>query len=103
MSYWQRQHAATRKHQVGRRQRVLGEAYSGEVVGLEAVDDGLWHVRLGRLRVGALHERSVTIVPLEGGVTNVPGCTAGVAVCSLRGERLAGGPGAVADRKSEAR
>jgi transposase InsO family protein len=51
----------------------VGEAYAGEVVGLEAVDDGLWQVRLGRLRVGTLHERSRTIVPLEGGVTHVPG------------------------------
>ena len=51
----------------------VGEAYAGEVVGLEVVDDGLWQVRLGRLRVGTLHERSRTIVPLEGGVTHVPG------------------------------
>jgi len=53
----------------------VGEAFAGEVVGLCAVDDGLWLVHLGPLRLGILHERSRTIVPLEGGVTHVPGFT----------------------------
>jgi hypothetical protein len=43
------------------------------VIGLTLVDDGRWHVHLGPLRLGVLHERSRTIVPLEGGVTHVPG------------------------------
>jgi putative transposase len=51
----------------------IGEALAGEVVGLKAVDDGRWHVHLGPLRLGVLHERSRTIVPLESGVTHVPG------------------------------
>lgn len=51
----------------------VGDAFAGEVVGLRAVEDGLWLVHLGPLRLGILHERSRTIVPLEGGVTHVPG------------------------------
>ena len=51
----------------------LGEAFAGEVVGITAVDDGRWHVHLGPLRLGVLHERSRTVVPLESGVTHVPG------------------------------
>lgn len=55
-------------------QRVfVGEAFSGEVVGIQALAEGLWHVHLGPLRGGILHERSRTIVPLEGGITHVPG------------------------------
>lgn len=51
----------------------VGEAFAREVVGLSSVDDGRWHVHLGPLRLGVLHERSRTIVPLESGVTHVPG------------------------------
>ena len=51
----------------------VGEAFRGEVVGVEPVDDGLWDVHLGPLRLGVLHGRSRTIVPLERGVTHVPG------------------------------
>lgn len=54
-------------------QVFVGEAFAGEVVGLSAVDDGPWHVHLGPLRLGVLHERSRTIVPLQSGVTHVPG------------------------------
>jgi putative transposase len=54
-------------------QVFVGEVFAGEVVGLNAVDDGCWHVQLGALRLGVLHERSRTIVPLESGVTHVPG------------------------------
>jgi len=57
----------------GGAQVFVGEAFSGEVVGVEAVDGGLWHVHLGPLRLGVLHERSRTIVPLEPSVTHVPG------------------------------
>jgi transposase InsO family protein len=42
----------------------LGEALAGERVGLEAVDDGHWHVHLGPMRLGVLHERARTVVPL---------------------------------------
>lgn len=48
---------------------------AGEFVGLRVVEDGLWLVHLGPFRLGHLHDRSRTIVPLEGGVTHVPGCT----------------------------
>ena len=51
----------------------VGEAFAGEVVGVEAIDDGLSYVHLGPLRVGVLHARSRTIVPLDAGVTHVPG------------------------------
>jgi hypothetical protein len=51
----------------------VGEAFAGDVVGLSTVGDGRWHVRLGHLRLGVLHERSRTVVPLETGVTHVPG------------------------------
>lgn len=56
-------------------QVFVGEAFRGETVGVEAVSDGLWHVHLGPLRLGVLHGRSRTIVPLEDGpsVTHVPG------------------------------
>jgi putative transposase len=54
-------------------QVFVGEAFAGEVVGLSTVDDGRWYVHLGPLRLGVLHERSRTIVPLETGVTHVPG------------------------------
>ena len=57
----------------GGAQVFVGEAFRGEVVGVEAVDDGLWHVHLGPLRLGVLHGRSRTIVPLVPSVTHVPG------------------------------
>lgn len=61
----------------GGKQVFVGEAFAGELVGMEAVDDGLWHVHLGPLRLGVLHDRSRTIVPLAAGVTHVPGHGAG--------------------------
>jgi len=51
----------------------VGEAFAGEVIGLEPIDDDLWHVHLGPVRLGVLHGRSRTIVPLEQRVTHVPG------------------------------
>ena len=51
----------------------VGEAFAGETIGLQAFEDGLWHVHLGPLRLGILHARSRTIVPAAGGVTHVPG------------------------------
>ena len=42
----------------------VGEAMRGERVGVKAVADGIWHVHLGPMRLGALHERSRTVVPL---------------------------------------
>jgi putative transposase len=51
----------------------VGGAFASELIGLQAIDDGLWHVHLGPLRVGVLHQRSRTVAPLEGGVTHVPG------------------------------
>lgn len=57
----------------GGSQLFVGEAFGGEVIGIEAFEDGLWHVHLGPLRLGVLHGRSRTIVPLEPSVTHVPG------------------------------
>jgi hypothetical protein len=51
----------------------VGEAFAGEVVDVEAIDDGLSCVHLGPLRVGVSHARSRTIVPLDAGVTHVSG------------------------------
>jgi putative transposase len=51
----------------------VGEAFAGETVGIQAVNEGLWHVHLGPLRLGVLHGRSRTIAPIETGVTHVPG------------------------------
>jgi transposase InsO family protein len=42
----------------------VGEAMRGERVAMKAVADGVWHMHLGRMRLGALHERSRTVVPL---------------------------------------
>jgi transposase InsO family protein len=54
----------------------VGEAFRGERVGLKQVDDEAYHVFLGPRRLGSLHTRSRTIVPINedrGGVTHVPG------------------------------
>jgi len=56
----------------------VGEAMCDELVGIAKVDDGHWHVHLGPMRLGVLHERSRTIVPTawqadQLGVTHVPG------------------------------
>ena len=56
----------------------VGEAMRGEVIGVEPVDNGVWHVHLGPMRLGALHERSKMVVPLAldadpESVTHVPG------------------------------
>lgn len=37
----------------GRPQAFVGEAFGGEVVGIEAVEDGRWHVHLGPRRLVA--------------------------------------------------
>ena len=52
---------------------LVGEAFAGETIGLEACDEGLWNVKFEPLRLGILHERSRTIVPTADGVTHVPG------------------------------
>jgi len=41
----------------------LGEALAGELIGVEDVDGGHWHVHLGPMRLGVLHERSRTVMP----------------------------------------
>src|SRR4026208_376462 len=56
----------------------VGEAMAHEIVGLEQIDDGRWHVHLGPMRLGVLHERSRTITPIgedeaQPSVTHVPG------------------------------
>ena len=42
----------------------IGEALSGELIGVEEVEDGHWYVHLGPMRLGVLHERSRTVIPL---------------------------------------
>jgi len=44
----------------------VGEAMAGELVGLEPVDDGHWYVQLGVVRLGVLHERMRTVLPVSG-------------------------------------
>ena len=43
----------------------IGEAIAGELVGFELVEGQHWHVRLGPLWLGVLHERSRTVMPVE--------------------------------------
>ena len=43
----------------------IGEAMAHETVGVELVDDGHWHVHLGPMRLGVLHERSRTVLPVN--------------------------------------
>src|SRR5690606_38582172 len=45
---------------------------SGEVLGPGSVDDGLWHVPLGPLRLGVRHDRSRTVVPRGPGCHHAP-------------------------------
>ena len=45
----------------------VGEAMAGETIGLKDSDDGHWHVHLGPMRLGVLHERSRTVLPLAVG------------------------------------
>jgi transposase InsO family protein len=42
----------------------MGEAMAGELVGVEPKDDGHWHVHLGVMPLGVVHERSRTVLPL---------------------------------------
>ena len=56
----------------------VGEAMAHEMIGLEQIDDGRWHVHLGLMRLGVLHERSRTVTPIgddddQPSVTHVPG------------------------------
>ena len=43
----------------------VGEAMAHETVGVEPVDDGRWIVHLGPMRLGVLHERSRTVLPVS--------------------------------------
>jgi putative transposase len=42
----------------------VGQAMYSESIGLRQVEEDLWHVYLGPMRLGVLHGRSKTIVPL---------------------------------------
>jgi transposase InsO family protein len=46
----------------------VGEAMRGESIGLDPVDDGVWHVHLGPMHVGVFQERAGTVVtpPCDG-------------------------------------
>ena len=42
----------------------VGEALAGEWVGVETLEDGHSHVHLGPMRIGLIHERSRTVMPV---------------------------------------
>jgi putative transposase len=42
----------------------LGEAFAGELVGIEANESGHAHVHIGPVELGVIHERSRTVLPL---------------------------------------
>lgn len=42
----------------------VGEAMAHELVGLEPIDEDRWHVHLGAMRLGVLHARSRTVLPM---------------------------------------
>lgn len=42
----------------------VGEAFANECVGVEQTDEGRWCVHLGPMRLGVLHERSRTVLPI---------------------------------------
>lgn len=42
----------------------VGEALAGELVGLQSIEGG-WHLHLGPMRLGTLHERSRTVIPAD--------------------------------------
>ncbi len=42
----------------------VGEALRNEFLGIEAIAEGLFYVCIGRKRLGVLHERSGTVVPI---------------------------------------
>ncbi len=43
----------------------FGEAMAHQLIGLVPLDEGRWHVFLGRMPIGLLHERSRTVLPLS--------------------------------------
>lgn len=45
----------------------LGTALTGELVGIEPVGERDWHVHLGRMRLGFLHEETGIVLPLPAG------------------------------------
>lgn len=48
----------------------VGGAMRSERIGMQPVAGGVWHVHLGPMRLGALHERSGTVVPLAEDATS---------------------------------
>jgi transposase InsO family protein len=42
----------------------VGEAMAGEQIGLQFTDDERWHVFLGSMRLGVIHDRTRTVLPL---------------------------------------
>lgn len=40
---------------------TMGQQAIGEYVGLEEIDDGLWDVYFGAMKLGRLHERHMQI------------------------------------------
>jgi putative transposase len=45
----------------------VGSAMAGELVGIEPVGEQDWHLHLGRMRLGVLHEESGLVLPLDEG------------------------------------
>jgi hypothetical protein len=44
-------------------QLFIGEAFAGELVGVEPLDNGHWQLHLGAMRLGVFHERTRTVLP----------------------------------------
>ena len=43
----------------------VGEALANEIVGVEPRDEGRWHIHLGAMKLGLLHERTRTVLPMS--------------------------------------
>lgn len=46
----------------------VGEALASELIGLTETENGAWHLQLGPMLLGVLHERSRTVLPIDDAV-----------------------------------
>ncbi len=42
----------------------IGEAFAGELVGARQITEEHWHLYLGPMKLGVVHERSRTVMPM---------------------------------------
>lgn len=42
----------------------IGDALAGELIGVRAIDEGLWSIHLAHMQLGVLHHRSRTVMPM---------------------------------------